>query len=76
MVALTDQFNREVCAARGRDTANGRSFMRVDRSRGRLDFCTPDCAQSFNDDPARFDDFRRGNEREDLTDDQFSGAAR
>src|SRR6185436_2972137 len=54
MVALTLQFDRETCAACGKDTTRGRSFMRVYGERGRLEFCSPTCAQDYNDDPARF----------------------
>lgn len=54
MVAQRLSFDSETCAVCGRDTTGGHSFMRIYREAGRLEFCTPACAQVFNDEPARF----------------------
>lgn len=54
MVAQRLEFDREVCAVCGCDTGGGRSFMRAYLDEGRLEFCSPACAQVFNDEPTRF----------------------
>jgi hypothetical protein len=53
MVAPLLQFDREVCAVCGQNTADGH-FMRIYLEGGRLDFCSPVCARVYNLEPERF----------------------